>query len=586
MRRPVRIIAIVTAACVSMVGLAQDSDPGDAAASVREVADQLGVFTDQLDVTVTNLFVTVTDRDGNPVTGLSPEEFVVTEDGRQVEITHFAAYEPEPETADQPIGEAPSERPPDAADIPRVDPSLGPRVALFFDITSLRTQNRARVVDELRSFSDWILARDGKILVATAAPTLSVLTPLTTSAGVVASALDHVRESKVDGDALATRKRLIERDIYQIRIIDPNLRMPDYGAAQSRRIEADVEAFRALELERVRRSFAGLEELLRTLNGVPGRTTVLWVGEDMPLKPALDLYRLFYDKFSVVAQIDPPEIWGTEQDLTREVQRLAGVAQTGPVTVYFLDSGDRARNVGGADLGSASAESVMATATSLSYGFDPVRIRDVVEGSQYMAEATGGTALVGTRNVAPYLDKVGNLLESYYSIGYTRPGAPDGSLHSVNVTLTRPKLKVATQQKVRNSPRDERLGDVALSRLQLDDGVNTIDMELSLGAPQPTDKKRGVLRALGVKIPVDTVLMVPVEDGLVGQMMIAIRVLDKKGVPSKAQIDQGPVTVPKGLSHVYFEIPLMIPRGTQRIAVAIRDELSGVEASELIVLDD
>ena len=111
-------------------------------------------------------------------------------------------------------------------------------------------------------------------------------------------------------------------------------------------------------------------------------------------------------------------------------------------------------------------------------------------------------------------------------------------------------------------------------------------MELSLGAPQPADKKRGVLRALGVKIPVDTVLMVPVEDGLVGQMMIAIRVLDKKGVPSKAQIDQGPVTVPKGLSHVYFEIPLMIPRGTQRIAVAIRDELSGVEASELIVLDD
>lgn len=582
--RSSRLVTVLLLGAVLQVA-AQGRDTEDAATSVRAVAERLGVFTDHVDVTVTNLFVTVTDRDGEPVTGLAPADFVVVEDGREVEITHFAAYAPRSGPVEA-AEEGPAEVAAEAGSPPGLEPSTGPQVALLFDNTSLRIKNRSRVVAELRVFSDRVLAGGGRVLVSTADPELSVLTPFTASSEVVASALDEVLTSKVDGDALASRKRLIERDIHQVRIVDPNLRIRDYGAAQERRIEADVEAYRSLESKRVRNSFASLEELLRILNGVPGRTTVLWVGEDVPLKPALDLYRLVYDKFRGVAQLDPPEIWGSEQDLTREVQRLAGVAQTGPVTVHFLDSGDRARDVGGADLGSASAESVLASATTLSYGFDPVRIRDVVEGSQYMAEVTGGEALVGTRNVAPYLDRLGNLLDSYYSLGYTRPGAPDGSLHSVKVEVKQPGLSVATQQKVRNSPTEERLGDVALSRLQLDEGVNTIGMELILGAPRPAENARGILRSVGVKIPTDAVLLLPVEGGLVGEMMMAVRVLDRKGAPSKPQIDVGPVTVPEGVSHVYFEVPLLIPRGARRIAVAIRDELSGVEASELIVLED
>jgi hypothetical protein len=202
-----------------------------------------------------------------------------------------------------------------------------------------------------------------------------------------------------------------------------------------------------------------------------------------------------------------------------------------------------------------------------------------------MAEATGGGALVGSRNAGPFLDRLGDLLESYYSIGYSRPGAPDGSLHSVKVRVTRPGLRVSAQQKVRNPPPDERLADVALSRLQLDEGVNTIDMAVSLGPPQPAERGRGELRSLRVRIPAENMLLVPVEGGLVGEMMIAIRVLDRRGTPSGPQLDQGPVTVPDGATHVAFEIPLLVPTGVRRVAVAVRDQLSGVVASRLIELD-
>jgi VWFA-related protein len=571
---------IVISAAVGIGQQASEPQP-----SVRDLAAQMGVFTDHVEVTVSNLYVTVTDKKGNPVLGLTPADFVVEEDGKVVEITHFAAYEPEL-PVQQIAKEVPAETIENESPVV-TEPALrsGPRVAILFDNSSLRSNDRSRVIGELRTFSSSVLAKGGKVMVATANQRLELVTGLTGSGEDVARAFDLVLKSRSDGDALWSRKRLLERDIYQSPVIDPRRRIPDYGAVMAKRFESQIEAYRETEMARVRLSFSQLEEMLRMLRGLPGRASVLWVGQDMPLRPGLDLYILLYDKFNFVAPLDEPALWGTERELTREVSVLAGVAQTGPVTVHYLDAADRDRDTGTADLGAAAADSVLMTGTSLSYGPDPVRIRAITEGSQYMATSTGGTALMGTRNVAPYLDQLGDLLVAYYSIGYVRPGAPDGSLHSVQVDVKRKGVTVRAQQKVRNAPRDERLADSALSRLQLDDGVDAVGMELWLGNPQPQQGGRAVIRDLGVRIPADSLLLLPVEGGAVGQLMVAIRILDRKGVPSRPQIDQGPVTIPEGATNVSFTIPLRVPRGTQRIAVAVRDELSGVEASDVIIVD-
>ncbi len=45
-------------------------------------------FIDTLDVNVVNIEVFVTDKQGNPVTGLTRGDFKVYEDGRPIEITY------------------------------------------------------------------------------------------------------------------------------------------------------------------------------------------------------------------------------------------------------------------------------------------------------------------------------------------------------------------------------------------------------------------------------------------------------------------------------------------------------------------
>jgi len=51
---------------------------------------------EKIDVSVVNVDVTVTDRAGNPVRGLTRDDFEVFEDGRPQPITNFYAVEHAP----------------------------------------------------------------------------------------------------------------------------------------------------------------------------------------------------------------------------------------------------------------------------------------------------------------------------------------------------------------------------------------------------------------------------------------------------------------------------------------------------------
>ena len=51
------------------------------------------VFSDRTEVNIVNVDVVVTDKDGQPVLGLKPEDFLLTADGEAQEISNFFAVE-------------------------------------------------------------------------------------------------------------------------------------------------------------------------------------------------------------------------------------------------------------------------------------------------------------------------------------------------------------------------------------------------------------------------------------------------------------------------------------------------------------
>ena len=78
-------------------GLAQESG------EISEAMDDDGAYVETVDVTVVNLDVYVTDKKGEPVTGLTRDDFEVFENGRPVAISNFFAVEDRRPVDSQPL---------------------------------------------------------------------------------------------------------------------------------------------------------------------------------------------------------------------------------------------------------------------------------------------------------------------------------------------------------------------------------------------------------------------------------------------------------------------------------------------------
>src|SRR5688572_29423631 len=64
------------------------------------IAQDVPAFSERIDVSLVNVDVIVTDRDGKRVRGLKAEDFTVLEEGKPQQIANFAEYAAAAETVD------------------------------------------------------------------------------------------------------------------------------------------------------------------------------------------------------------------------------------------------------------------------------------------------------------------------------------------------------------------------------------------------------------------------------------------------------------------------------------------------------
>jgi VWFA-related protein len=86
-----RTTAITTLAFV-VLGAAVLAVPAAAQEEAQPPADARGEFEEELDVTEVLLDVLVTDRQGNVIIGLGPDDFIVEEDGERVSVADVSFY--------------------------------------------------------------------------------------------------------------------------------------------------------------------------------------------------------------------------------------------------------------------------------------------------------------------------------------------------------------------------------------------------------------------------------------------------------------------------------------------------------------
>ncbi|MCZ6508404.1 MAG: VWA domain-containing protein, partial [Acidobacteria bacterium] len=347
---------------------AQDPQPTQFDAS----AAGENVFFDTVDVNLVNLEVYVTDKKGNPITGLTKDDFEVFEDKRPVKITNFFTVEEgrpvlprEPETVAAAALPVAGVLPESLAPLPMpADQRL--YLVVYVDNFNIRPFNRNRVFRRIREFLTERLSPDDQVMLVSYDRSLHYRHPFTSQPGAIARAMFELEG--MTGSALhadSDRRDLLRAIAEADSVGEVAWRVRTYAGSQFNDLAFTIDA---------------MHELIDTLGGLPGRKALLYVSDGLPATPGEDLFLALQRKFDDTTQLSVMQ----EFNANRKFSRLAAKANTNRVTYYTLDA------AGLRIPGGSSVEIATAGEAGIASFVDSVYISNLQAPLLRLAEATGG----------------------------------------------------------------------------------------------------------------------------------------------------------------------------------------------------
>ena len=507
-------------------------------------------FFESVDVEVVNVEVVVTDRQGRRVPGLSKEDFQLFEDGRPVEITNFYAADGADEGT--PAG-LPSASPP-AGEAQRL------YLAVFVDNLSLTPGARRRAIESLKSFAGG-LGADDRVVLATFDGSLDVRQLPTNDPGVLATALDELGASTALAGFDAIEQRRIAQEIERARAAPPERRRLLRDSAYE-----EIRAYEDERVARVRRTIEAVGQLTDSLAGLPGRKALLFVTGGMAMRPGEALHLTFQAAFG--DQESPLEPFRV--DASPLLQRLLDRANANRVTFYILGATD--------DSGSTPAESDGSLAREHQIIAEMSRAQPLLA----LADATGGLAAVTGSAGRSLLDRMSDDFDAFYSLGYA-PTRRDAGRRRLEVKVEDRSLTVRHREAFRPTTLAEQMGARALSALVLGEVENPLGVTIEVEGEER--QGRSFVVTLLVKLPLSKLALLPQGEVAEGRARFWVGARDEEGRTSELTEVALPFRVPTerlaaiGGETAATRVRLRLRPGPHVIAVAMRDEVAGLEAT-------
>ena len=534
-------------------------------------------FFETLDVEVVNVEVVVTDADGEPVHGLTREDFELTEDGIPMEITNFYSVEaegPDPEAAREALPAAPAARP--------NDHQL--HLAVFVDGTTLAPLNRRRAFDAVREFFDRELVRPTSLVLATYDGALEVTRLEETDPARRDDYVAILEKAASRGgiDEITRRSILTELDRASL---DPMI-----AASEASGILGSIEAYAGQQYNRTIQSMQALGSFVEALAGLPGRKALLYVSGGLPRNPGEALYYAWDNKFGAYAAGLGVSVTqrARELDTGPELLALSRHANANRVTFYSIGAGR-----GGGPGGGISAEEgsfdvrAMGTAgggRNWTAGLEAIDNSNLGGTLEELAAATGGRSMTNSYNFGKLFATLNRDLSSYYSLGYTPLRERDGKNHRLKVQVRGRKVDVRHREHYRELTREEIMSGRTRSALLLGGGSNPLEIRTQFGRVAEDEQGRFLVPVM-VKVPLAKLVLVPREEAHVGRIGIFLSARDGRGRVSPVKSMDVPIRIPnekllEALGQVAgYRLVLLMRPEEHSIAVAVRDELGQVEST-------
>lgn len=526
-------------------------------ASAQQPAE-LPKLVENIDVRVINVDVVVTDRKGNPIPGLTKDDFELYENGRVKPISNFYEVVATPKPAPAPAVQAP----PPPKPVVRAEPipdNQKRRIIFYIDNLSLAPFNRNRVFASMKKFIDDVMRPGDEGMIATFNRSMKVRVPFVRDPIQLKQTLDVIAGESALG--LSNRS---ERKDVQGRINDAQ--SYDEALSTARMYAESVQ-------HDLRQSVESINGLMTTLAGVEGKKVLVLTSEGFPMQPGREM-------FTYLDEVGREKNWSFGASLLEGmgfdshilIQSVARTANANGITLYTVHAGGlQAEN-------ESSAENARAT----SYTVSQAAVSNSTESMQIMAEMTGGLASISTNNFGAAFKHIQDDLNSYYSLGYRAGTERVDRQRQLEVRVKNKNYIVRNRQTFVEKSTFAEMSDRVVANLLYSTKQNDLRILMKTSTPRPTDDE--LFRVpVEVQIPMDALTFLPLGDTeYAGGFEIFCVVGNKDGDMSDVarkshQIRFAKSELPKTKGKYYsYTLDLLMEPGVNKISVGVIDSISNV----------
>jgi VWFA-related protein len=514
-------------------------------------------LVEKIDVSIVNVDVTVLGRHGEPVPGLARDDFEIFEDGKPQPISNFYAVE-NAQARTEPRAAA-------ADDAPPPEPQRFRRkVLVLVDNLNSTVHGRNDALAKLETFIkdhfddgryDWSIAIvDSRV---------HLVLPMTSDKKVLHDVVAEIRRAPSRKEMKAT---ISKADLARSTDLDLNRTLLADGA-QDAQTRVPRDNFREESGLSEQMMFAGsstgaIVQAARAFGTSEGRKIILLVTGQLPLGQVSPIDRIGGDNSSKLGN-HIQTLTSGDQELTRMRERLVHEANASNTSFYIIAADG---------LEVPEQESV-----SKNFGAPPARSNAADTSPMYwLASETGGAYMPGNRMDQSFAE-FDRRSATFYSLGY-KPQHPDDSrYHRLSVRVKgHSEYRLQYRDGYSSAPTDIQMTRTLQSPLGASMQPSTMAMSLIIGEPQ----YRGIIALVPIKaaMAMESLQYITDARGSRTRLHVYVSIFDRDGrnitlAKSFADIAVQPNESATGPMTVTIP-PLSLAKGTYRIVVAVRDELT------------
>lgn len=558
-------------------------------------------FEETVAVELVNVEVRVVDKSGNPVTGLSADDFQVFHDGEAVQISNFTEFrDGSPYTGasdDMPVASGQGEV------------AAAHHVVVYIDELHLQASNRGAVIEELRRFisdneisaENVMIISQGRMLnieasfgsseedlnetlkeLAKAAPGLGSENATQQALEEIQRTWNQSRDSSATGEEGSMQipgaslgggiggSGSSPRDVTGASGALGSGNLPPSCNIFRSRVEAILSTWMRARADRISVTLASLVDSSTYLAALRGAKSLVYISDALEVVPGIALSN--YADTICPSREQNLVMNALGEQIDSSLMALTRHAAANQVTIYSIQGGSSRAS------GSGTARDRGMRAGSIA-SFDASRRASDQSGLILLAEETGGRAVLSQNDYGEAFGELRTEMLSFYSLAYQPPSNDSGPEHRIEVRMRDAELVTRHRRGYIEKSQNKRFSESLQGALYL--GLVDNPLEVKLGAGDYRGSGEGlVILPLRVVIPISRVSFVPRGDELMAR--VAIRVLSRN--LENGQVTRSDKTFQvkhdPGSEGQWMQLPVEVESesGSHLLAVGVLDQESGVRS--------